>query len=109
MSPTIEQRVEALEKNARRWRALSLVLAAGLVAVVVGAAGPANVPEVADSVKTKNLVVVRANGERACEISTIDTAVFLTLYDEHGKSRAALEAGGPAPPTLNWKVEPGTS
>ena len=79
---TLEERVEKLERSARRWRAAAVALG------LLGLAGAAqNAP---DTIKARHFEVVDERGKPAATLGSADGLTQLALYDRAGHARIRL-------------------
>lgn len=99
---TLQQRVDRLEREVRRWRlfgpaALALL---GLI-VLLGATGQ----KVEDEVRAKSFVLVDQQGRQRAVLNVVPLPFFdiagLRLYDQKGRARAALAVAGDGSSALN--------
>lgn len=86
-SLTIVDRLERVERSARRWRLAAAVAGALLGATVLAGAGG----KIADGVRARSLALVDAEGrDRAVLAMSAEGSPTLVLYDGEGKRRLAL-------------------
>jgi hypothetical protein len=80
---TIEQRMQRVEKELRRWRVFGVVSAVAVIALA--AVGGQQRPEAAQDIRVRSLAVVDAN----------DKPVFVVTAPAAGGAQLVMELGGP--------------
>ncbi len=95
----IEDRLEKLEKNNRRWQSLSLILISALAFFVLS--GMAEKP--ADSISTKEIRLIDAEGTVRALLGTTDKGhVYLSLNDSFGNLRNQIYVAANGTPGLSF-------
>jgi len=69
-TPSLEDRINRLEKSSRRWRRVSVSLGVGLIGIAMLAASPGQTSPAQDEIRTRKLVLVDDQGRTLADMAS---------------------------------------